>query len=50
MSKGVDEAGTSLLDAFGVKEVLAREKRWSQNRRRNVINAYTKFLGFIGRT
>ena len=40
--------GANLLDPESVKEVLAREKRWSQNRRRNVINSYTKFLKFLG--
>lgn len=34
----------NLLDPESVKEALAREKNWSQNRRRNVINAYTLFL------
>jgi integrase len=33
-----------LLDPESVKEALAKEKAWSQNRRRNVINAYTSFL------
>ena len=40
--------GANLLDPESVKEVLAKEKSWSQNRRRNVINSYTKFLGFLG--
>ncbi|MCJ7718419.1 tyrosine-type recombinase/integrase, partial [Candidatus Bathyarchaeota archaeon] len=34
----------NLLDPESVKEALAREKNWSQNRRRNVINAYTLLL------
>jgi integrase len=33
-----------LLDPESVKEALAKEQRWSQNRRRNIINAYTLFL------
>jgi len=33
-----------LLNPESVKEALAKEKNWSQNRRRNVINAYTLFL------
>jgi len=40
--------GANLLDSESVKEVLAKEKNWSQNRRRNVINSYTKFLKFLG--
>lgn len=35
-----------LLDPESVKEVLAKERSWSTNRRRNVINAYTKFIKF----
>ena len=38
----------NLLDIESVKEALAKEKTWSQNRRRNVINAYTSFLKFNG--
>jgi len=37
-----------LLNPESVKETLAKEKTWSQNRRRNVINAYTLFLKFNG--
>ena len=37
-----------LFDPESVKEALAREKTWSQNRHRNVINAYTLFLRFSG--
>ena len=40
--------GANLLDPESVKEALAKEKRWSLNRRRNVINSYTKFLKFLG--
>lgn len=39
-----------LLDPESVKEALAKEKKWSQNRRRNVINAYTLFLKVNGLT
>jgi len=40
-----------LLDIESVKEVLAKDTlrktpRWGQNRRRNIINAYTLFLRF----
>jgi len=35
-----------LMNPDSVKEALAREQKWSQNRRRNVINAYTLFLKF----
>ncbi|MEM1785736.1 MAG: site-specific integrase [Candidatus Bathyarchaeia archaeon] len=40
--------GANLLDPESVKEILAKEKHWSANRRRNIINSYTKFLGFLG--
>jgi integrase len=40
--------GANLLDPENVKEVLAHEKAWSPNRRRNVINAYTQFLKTLG--
>ena len=40
--------GANLLDPESVKEVIAKEKRWSPNRRRNVISSYTKFLSFLG--
>lgn len=33
-----------LFDPESVKETLAKEQKWSQNRRRNIINAYTLFL------
>jgi integrase len=33
-----------LMNPESVKEALAREQKWSQNRRRTVINAYTLFL------
>jgi len=39
-----------LMNPDSVKEVLAREQKWSQNRRRNVITAYTLFLKFNGMT
>ena len=35
-----------LFDLESVKEALAMEKKWSHNRRRNVINTYTTFLRF----
>jgi integrase len=38
----------NLLDPESVKEVLAHEKAWSPNRKRNVINAYTQFLKTVG--
>ena len=38
--------GADLADPESVKEVLAKEEKWSQNRRRNVINAYTLLLKF----
>jgi len=39
-----------LMDPESVKEALAREQKWSPNRRRNVITAYTLFLKFNGMT
>jgi integrase len=39
-----------LMNPESVKEVLAKEQVWSQNRRRNVINAYTLFLKVNGMT
>ncbi len=41
--------GANLLDPETVKEVIAKQV-WSGNRKRNVINAYTKFLNYIGRS
>ena len=38
--------GADLADPESVKAVLAKEQKWSQNRRRNVINAYTLLLKF----
>ena len=38
----------NLLDPESTKEVLAREKNWSNDTRRNTINAYTLFLKFNG--
>lgn len=37
-----------LMDPESVKAALAQEKKWSQCRRRNVINAYTLFLKVNG--
>lgn len=42
--------GANLRDSNSVKNVLALEKKWSQSRRRNAINAYTLFLKFLGLT
>jgi integrase/predicted RNA-binding Zn-ribbon protein involved in translation (DUF1610 family) len=42
--------GADLADSESVKEVLAIEQKWSQNRRRNVINAYTLLLKFEGKS
>jgi integrase len=38
----------NLLDPESVKETLAREKAWGDNRRRNIINAYGLFLKVNG--
>ena len=42
--------GANLGDPETVKTALAREQKWSPNRRRNVINAYTLLLKFNGAT
>ncbi len=44
------QRNANLMNPESVKEALAREKSWSQNRRRNVINAYTLFLKINGLT
>ncbi|MEJ5327372.1 MAG: tyrosine-type recombinase/integrase [Candidatus Bathyarchaeia archaeon] len=41
--KVLSERGANLYDPESVKDVIARQK-WSPNRRKNVINAYTMFL------
>jgi integrase len=40
--------GANLLDPESVKDAIAREKAWSPNRKRNVINAYHVFIKTIG--
>jgi integrase len=40
--------GANLLDPESVKEVVSRQKAWSQNRKRNVINAYNLFVKLNG--
>jgi integrase len=40
--------GANLSDPESVKEVLAKEQKWSQSRKSNAINAYTLFLKFNG--
>jgi len=40
--------GANLTDPESVKEVLAKNKVWSENRKRNLINAYTLFLKIQG--
>jgi integrase len=42
------DRGANLADPETVKETIANQKNWSQNRKRNVINAYTQFLKFVG--
>jgi integrase len=37
-----------LLDPESVKETLAKEKAWGENRKRNIVNAYTLFLKLNG--
>jgi integrase len=48
--KGLVARGANLTDPESVKTVLAKEQKCGQNRRRNVINAYTLFLKFQGAT
>jgi len=48
--KALQKRNADLLNAESVKEALAKEKQWSENRRRNVINAYTLFLKINGLT
>jgi integrase len=42
--------GANLLDPESVKEVISKQKGWSENRKRNVINAYSLFLEMEGLT
>jgi integrase/DNA-directed RNA polymerase subunit RPC12/RpoP len=42
--------GANLADPESVKEVIANQKGWSGSRKRNVINAYTSFLRYLGLT
>ena len=42
--RALQKRNANLLDPESVKEALAKEQKWSQNRRRNVANAYTLFL------
>jgi len=43
------ERGADLLNPESVKEVIAKQN-WSENRKRNVINAYDSFLKYAGLT
>jgi integrase len=40
--------GAQLLNPESVKEAIARQKAWSESRKRNVINAYSLFLKLNG--
>jgi len=42
--KALIDRGANLADPESVKEVLAKEQKWSPTRKRNAINAYTLFL------
>ena len=42
------ERGAELLNPESVKETIAKQKTWSEARRRNVINAYSLFLKHNG--
>ena len=48
--RALQQRKANLLDPESAKDALAREKKWSPNRRRNVINAYTLFLKINGLT
>ena len=47
--KVLSERGANLLEPESVKEAIAKQK-WSENRRRNVTNAYDSFVKHIGLT
>jgi integrase len=40
--------GANLLDPESVKEVISKQKAWSENRKRNVINAFNLFVKLNG--
>jgi integrase len=46
--RALQNRNANLLDAESVKAVLAKEQKWSPNRRRNAINSYTLFLKVNG--
>jgi len=48
--KVLAERGAALDNPESVKEVIAKQKSWSEARKRNVINAYTLFLKLQGLT
>jgi len=47
--KVLAERGANLFNPESIKEVIAKQN-WSENRRRNVINAYDSFVKYIGLT
>jgi integrase len=46
--KVLADRGANLTNPESVKEILAKSKIWSENRKRNLINAYTLFLKIQG--
>ena len=46
--RALQKRNADLMNPESVKESLFKEKAWSENRRRNVINAYTQFLKTLG--
>jgi integrase len=44
--RALQQRGANLLDSESVKEALAKEQKWSPNRRKNAINYYTLFLKY----
>jgi integrase len=46
--KVISVRGANLLDPESVKEVISKQKAWSESRKRNVINAYALFVKLNG--
>lgn len=42
--------GANLFNPESVKETICKQKVWSQSRKRNVVNAYSSFLKYVGLT
>jgi integrase len=46
--KVLRERGANLLNPESVKDVISNQRAWSENRKRNVVNAYSLFLKIQG--